>query len=127
MINGARFLAGKRSEDEIAFPGKYVVPGGKVDNGKSIEETLREEIREEAGVEVQNIFYVGDFQFIRPDHNPVMGLEFGCEYISGEVQPGEDMDTMEWLTIEEAEKLDFIPGVIDYVKKAFELYNNQRK
>lgn len=125
VINGDKFLAGQRSFDEIAFPGLWVVPGGKVENGKSIEETLFEEIREEAGVEVKNIFYVGNFLFLRPDSYHVIGLEFGCEYVSGKPEPGDDMLSMIWLTLDEARKLDFIPGVLDYVQKAFEIYKNR--
>lgn len=122
VIKDNKFLAGRRTMDEIAFPGKWTVPGGKVENGESIEQAVRQEIKDEAGVEVGHIFYVGNFKFKRPDDYYVIGLEFGCQYKSGQPKAGEDMETMRWLTIEEAEQLDFIPGVVDYVKRASEIY-----
>lgn len=122
VIKGDKFLAGKRAMSEVAFPGLWTVPGGKMEPGKTILEHLRDEIREEAGVEVENIFFVGDFSFTRPDRHLVLGLEFGCDYLSGDPKAGDDMDSMRWLAIEEAEKRNFIPGVVEYVKKTFEIH-----
>ncbi len=73
VIKDHKFLAGRRSQKEIAFPGLWSVPGGKVELGKSIELTLRREIREEVGVAVGEVFYVGDFSFVRADGHPVVG------------------------------------------------------
>lgn len=126
IINGNVFIAGRRAEDAVAFPGMWQVVGGKVEGEDGIEETLRKEIKEEAGVEVGPFFYIGNFEFTRPDRHHVIGIEFGCEYISGELKSSDpDMVDVRWMTVEEAKQLNFIPGVLDYVKKGFEIYRNK--
>lgn len=45
-----KYLVLKRHPREIAFPEHYCFPGGKVDGGDSIEETLVKEIKEESGL-----------------------------------------------------------------------------
>ena len=124
IIRGDRFIAGRRAEDAVAFPGLWQVIGGKVEGQDDLEQALRKEIAEEAGVEVGPFFYIGNFEFTRPDGHHVIGIEFGCEYISGEPKSADpDMLDVRWMTVEEAKKLDFIPGVLDYVEKAFRIYN----
>ena len=122
IIRQEKFLAGLRSEKEIAFPGMWEVIGGRVDGKDSLEYTLRKEIREEANVEVKDFKYIGEFEFTRPDGYHVVGLEYVCEYLSGQEKSNDpDMVEVRWMTIGEAEKLNFIPGVLDYVKKGFEI------
>lgn len=125
VLKDGRFLAGKRSENEVAFPGKWTIPGGKVEHGQRILDALRQEVKEETDIDIKNIFFAGDFGFIRPDGHNVVGLNFICEYGGGQERTGEDMTQVRWLTIEEAEKLDFTPGIMTDIKKAFAIYRKQ--
>ena len=127
-----RYLILKRAEREVAFPGYWTVPGGKVvrheyeslpktpnSEGwyKVVEFTLRKEAREEANVEVENIKYLTDMTFIRPDNIPVVVLSYYCKYKSGEVKLDEDMTDFAWITPEEGKNYKIIPGILDEIKE----------
>jgi NAD+ diphosphatase len=72
-------------------PGMYSVLAGFVEPGESIEETIGREIREEVGVEVENVRYFGSQPW--PFPNSLM-IAFTADYTGGElrVEPSEIED-----------------------------------
>ena len=133
-----RCLILKRSEREKVHPGKWCVPGGKLewknlDNAfttgpddntpqvnDAIEELLIGEVREEAGLEVAKPFhYLRSVAFVRPDGIPVVLLVFAVNYISGEVKLEQDAFTnYAWITIDEIKNYDCIPDLPQEMLKA---------
>lgn len=125
-----KYLLLQRSFDKKAFPGKWMVPGGglTVDDYINlpkttsdhwyfaVENSLRREIKEEAGIEVGEIKYLCDMTFIRPDNIPVVILSFYAPYKSGEVKLDKDSINCAWVTYEEAKNYDMIEGLIDEIK-----------
>lgn len=117
-----RCLLLKRSENEKVHPGKWCVPGGKLEwrnldlqhptrhNGDVldfdgvIEDLLVREAREEAGIEIErDLKYFFNAAFVRPDEVPVMFVKFAGRYKSGEVRLEEGSFTdYAWVTPEEA-------------------------
>lgn len=128
-----KYLILKRSEREVAFPGYWTVPGGKVvrheyeglpktpnSEGwyKTVEFALRKEVKEEANLEVEDIKYLTDMTFIRPDNIPVLVLSYYCKYKEGgEVRLGKDITDFAWIAPEEGEKYKIIPGILDEIKE----------
>jgi 8-oxo-dGTP diphosphatase len=127
--DGYRYLITKRSPTKKAWPNKWTVPGGGVEaddymageptyaNGESpqwynaIERTLRREVLEEVGLEVDNIGYLLDVAFIRPDGTPCVVLSFYCRYKSGEVKLDEDATEFAWIKASEVGKYELIQGI----------------
>src|SRR3989338_11404963 len=86
VVRDGTILILKRSEREIAFTGQWTIPGGKLDRADyetrprdtnhgwyhPVEDTLRREIIEEAGIEVGELHFFDDFSFIRPDNQAVV-------------------------------------------------------
>jgi NAD+ diphosphatase len=68
-------------------PGFYSVLAGFVEPGETLEETVTREIREEVGIEVQNIEYFGSQPW--PFPNSLM-IAFVCDYAGGEIAVQED-------------------------------------
>lgn len=135
-----RFLLLKRAETEKVHPGKWATPGGKMEwddfdlknptrrNGDvldyldSVENLLRREIKEEAGIELGDRFYfVVSNTFIRPDGIPVLLLKFAVEATSETVVLEEGAFTDHaWVSYEEAQELDCLEGICDEIKTALE-------
>lgn len=124
-----RYLITKRSPTKKAWPNKWTVPGGGLEttdymsteatyqNSESpqwynaVETTLRREIREEVGVEVEEVQYLLDLAFIRPDGVPAIVLSFYCKYVSGDVVLDEDATEYAWITAAEVGSYELIQGI----------------
>jgi len=124
-----RYLITKRSPTKKAWPNKWTVPGGGLETTdymsteatyqntespqwyNAVETTLRREIREEVGVEVEDVQYLLDLAFIRPDGIPAIVLSFYCKYVSGDVVLDEDATEFAWITVAEVGKYELIQGI----------------
>jgi len=132
----------KRSMREKVHPGKYAVPGGKLEwkdldinhptriNGDvldyedAVEELLKREVMEEAGIEIESeLKYINSVAFIRPDETPVILVKFAAKYKSGEVKPEEGGFTdYAWVNAEEVKKYPLIKGIDVEVRQAIEAF-----
>mgnify|MGYP001595869397 CR=1 FL=1 len=125
-----RYLIVKRNPNKKVFPGKWTVPGGGlevsdyIDTPKTtsdtwyfaLENSLRREIKEEVGLEVEKPKYLLDLVFIRPDNIPVLTLSYYCDWKSGEVQLNEENVDYKWVSVEEAKNYDLIEGILEEIK-----------
>jgi 8-oxo-dGTP diphosphatase len=103
-----RYLMVIRGEQESHAPGVLTFIGGKVEDAgiadNVLEETLRREIREEAGVEVfDEMAYVESKAFFADDGDPVVDVVFLCRYRSGRPTVGDpgEVAAVCWMTLEE--------------------------
>lgn len=62
-------------------------------------------------VEVDDIQYLLDLAFIRPDGTPCIVLSFYCRYKSGEVMLDEDATEYAWITAAEVGRYELIQGI----------------
>lgn len=132
----------KRSERETAHPNKYAVPGGKLEwkdlpiesptrmNGdiydyeNAIGELLKREAFEECGLTISDdLSYVNNVAFIRPDETPVILVKFAAKYVSGDVVLEEGAFTdYAWVDENEVMNYDCIDGIQGEVKKTIALF-----
>ena len=126
-----RCLILKRSEREKVHPGKYCVPGGKLEwaqldiqhptrmNGdvidfeNAVEDLLVRETKEEAGITIDSkLRYLNSVAFVRPDEIPVVLVKFAAKYVTGEVVvEAEAFSDYAWVNAEEVKKYDCIQGI----------------
>ena len=115
-----RFLVVKRHAGEVAYPGKWAFPGGKVEKGQTLMEALRREVEEEVGLEIEEYKkLIKDFTFVRPDGHNVVGMCFSVIAKSEAVTISKDFDDYKWITPEELSTLDHIEGMDEEVSRAF--------
>lgn len=137
---GFEYLALKRSPEKKVMPNKWTVPGGGLEPNDYInkkrttndawyfvlENALRREVGEESGVEIGKPQYLLDLVFIRPDDVPVLTLSYYAEYMSGEVVLEEgDATEYRWVTVEEAQELDFIEGIVGEIEMVEGILTNK--
>ena len=142
----SRCLILKRSEREKVHPGKYAVPGGKLEwnqldiakpsrlNGEvldfegAVEELSIREAKEEAGIDIEReLKYINSVAFIRPDEIPVILVKFAAKYKGGEVIPEKGAFTdYAWVNEQEVKKYDCILGIPEEVAATIRLFKTMR-
>jgi len=141
-----RCLLLKRSKTEKVHPGKYAVPGGKLEwadldvtnptrrNGEvldfenAIEGLLVREVREEAGIAIApTLTYVNNVAYVREDGTPTVLVKFAATYTGGDVvlEAGA-FDGFTWANAEEVERLDCILGVREEVKATIAAFASKK-
>lgn len=124
-----KYLIAKRAGWEKAFPNRWTVPGGKLkvldyalrkkDTSyhwyNVLEDVLRREIREEAGLEIKNIGYVTSLVYIRDDNIPCLIVSLFAEPKDENVNIRlcDALSEFAWVDIEGAKKYDLIEGIYD--------------
>lgn len=116
---GGKLLILKRSEQEIANPGEWVVPGGKVESGHSIMDTLKKEIAEETGItELGKTEFLGDTEFTRPDDIHVVVVRFLVEVDTDQVDfDKNDFTDSAWVDLTDIDSYEVIPKLKEEMKK----------
>jgi 8-oxo-dGTP pyrophosphatase MutT (NUDIX family) len=128
LVRNGKYLITKRAEWEKAFPGRWTVPGGKLEvldyalkekDTKHhwynvIENLLKKEIREEVGLEIKNIGYVTSMVYIRPDNVPCLIISLFAETCDDkEVRLCNALSEYAWVDLDEARDYDLIDGIYD--------------
>jgi len=87
--------------------GKWIVPGGYLENGESPADAVKREFLEETGVTVA----VEDVIGLRCSEKNWY-LAFRVSYVSGEARSdGDENDAVAWMDIAEAMQRDDVPGL----------------
>lgn len=140
-----RCLLLKRNETEKVHPGKYCVPGGKLEWGMfdlakptrmngdvldfegAVEDLLAREVEEEAGIQIENeLHYLNSVFFVRPDGIPVVLVKFAARYKSGEVVLEQQGFTdYKWVDAQEVKMLDCIQGVANEVDTTIQFFGRK--
>lgn len=129
VFKGDQVLVSQRSLEEPHEPGKWTIPGGKVERTAGnvfgiLEETLEKEVLEETGVTIgKKALLITNNTFIRSTGQHAVAMVFSCEYQSGTAQPLEDTIDCKWASQEEIRNMNFAPNVKEYLEKAFDQKN----
>ena len=111
--------------------GYYDIPGGKIEEGETLEQTAIREMNEETGLKIKSLRYKGNMIIEYPDRIFDFGV-FLCNEYKGELQNFEE-NTSEWIEINELLRKEkilsnimildrfFIKGLIDKQYK-FKMY-----
>jgi 8-oxo-dGTP pyrophosphatase MutT (NUDIX family) len=141
-----KYLIAKRADWEKAFPGRWTVPGGKLEVLDYVlrkkdtphhwynifEDLLKREIKEEVNLEIENINYITSLVYIREDKIPCLIVSLSANTLENEsVQLCNALTEYAWVNLEEAKNYDLIEGIYEEIeildKKLFSKQNSEWK
>ena len=138
IIKDGKYLITRRSPNKKRFPGMWTVPGGKMETSdylqlpkdtehywyNILERTLRREVKEEVGIDIENIFYVTSLATVHADGSPSLVISCMAGYIGGDIKLNEDeSDRYAWVNLEEAKNYQLLDGIYDELA----MVENKRK
>lgn len=96
VIKGNKILLLKQS---YIFKDCKVLVSGYVTNGETVEETVIREVKEETGIDVGNIKYLGS-EYLNAKE--IIMLTFMAQYIDGEISKSSEVEWVDWGNLEDA-------------------------
>lgn len=113
-----RFLILRRTETKTYMPGKWDIPGGSMEKGETIEETVTREVLEETGIRIKpgKPLYIFS-NFVELPNRQTIQVIMEAEYVEGDVRlnPSEHSDSR-WVTAEEAKAFPLINFLESYLQ-----------
>ena len=127
LVKDGKYLIAKRADWEKAFPGRWTVPGGKLEVLDYVlrekdtphhwynifEDLLRRETEEEVGLEIENFGYVTSLVYLRDDGIPCIIVSLYANAKSDKVRLCNALTEYAWVTLEEAKNYDLIEGIYE--------------
>ena len=106
-------IAQRKSTDKL--PNKWEFPGGKVEEGETLEECLIREMQEEFAIDVTIGEHIGE-SIYHYDHISIELLAYRTYWEDGEINL-KDHDDFKWISLEELVDFDFAPADLVFVEK----------
>ena len=123
IIEGDRILLVERGREPLK--GWWSLPGGVVETGELLEDALRREVREETGLEVDNLFLIEVFERIMRDaagaaeYHFVL-MDYACRPAGGVLCAADDASRVAWFTEPDLANLKITEGTPAVIAKAFQ-------
>jgi len=121
LVHEGRVLLIQRGKEPLR--GRWLVPGGTVELGETLEQALVREIEEETGLQVRPRELLTVFDRIEREDGQVayhyVILDYLCEYVAGELRAGSDAAAAAWAGPEELAAYDLPPKALEVVLEGF--------
>jgi 8-oxo-dGTP diphosphatase len=94
--------------------GKLDLPGGRVENGETIQSALQREIIEETGLKVEIHDPVEEWSFYKTPDQLIKGITLECAYLYGKVKLCGEHKRYFWAAIDSINQLKFNRNFLRY-------------
>ncbi|OGF22602.1 hypothetical protein A2Y83_01100 [Candidatus Falkowbacteria bacterium RBG_13_39_14] len=128
-FDGDNVLCLKRSPERKIYPNLWECGGGAVWPGENFEEAVLRELRDESGIIAECLGVSGVYEILTPDleQKKIPGLKMTCRFLGyegGTNEPKLSSEHVEWkwVSVDKLDGIDFIPGVADDIRAAYEIY-----
>ena len=119
LIDGDKFLIGRRKPDNENYPDLWELPGGKIEDGETPWEAINREWMEELNIGVLTYYQIPEREM-----EGVMVYPFILKYVSGKAQKN-DHSEIKFIDFSEINQYIFTPiskKIIHIVKGSYQLF-----
>jgi len=121
VVHDGRVVLIRRGKEPLY--GRWVVPGGTVELGETLEEALVREMHEETGLRVEPVEVLTVFDRIEREGDRVVYhyviVDYLCRWRAGEVQASSDALEAAWAAPDELFRYDLPPKALEVVREGF--------
>ena len=118
MINSdGNILALRRSNTDPGRPNTWDLPGGQLEEGEPLEDSLKREIMEETGVTVSNFRLFDAVASYNKKREYWVSIVYLAEVDMPSIKLSYEHDEYQWITKEEFLKRESSPKIIRYLNK----------
>jgi 8-oxo-dGTP pyrophosphatase MutT (NUDIX family) len=105
----------------------WIVPGGEIKKDETEEEALRREIKEELGIEINNILKLGEkikhpSSDFKDNKVKFVFIDFFAKTLQTKIIPNEEISDYNWFTVEEALKLPLLDSTRNLINQYIKAY-----
>jgi mutator protein MutT len=108
----------KRSANETHLENMWDVPGGSLEHGETPHESLRREVKEEAGIGIKVKDTVNTWSFIHDNNIHRFGATYVCDALNTEVSLSKEHSESRWVDVEDIDEMDIYDDLREGIKKA---------
>jgi mutator protein MutT len=120
VVKGGRVLLARRGKEPLY--GRWVVPGGTVELGETLEQALVREMQEETGLRVEPVEVLTVFDRIERDGERVVYhyviVDYLCRWLDGEARAASDALEVAWAGPADLLAYDLPPKALEVVTDA---------
>ena len=121
LIHGGKVLLIRRGKEPLR--GRWVVPGGTVELGETLERALVREMLEETGLAVAPVELLTVFDRIQEEAGRVsyhyVIVDYLCRYEGGEARAGSDAEAVAWAALADLPAYDLPAKALEVVLDGF--------
>lgn len=97
-----KILLGRREKDPYIKNLGWCFPGGRLELGEDVDQTLKRNMKLKTGYSVKNLGAI--FSRTYPEKEELLGVYFLTEVFEGNEKPGGDIVELKWVSPKEIEK-----------------------
>ena len=118
-----RILLVKHVPGKVGFwQGKWICPGGKLEEGETIEEGIKREVKEETNLDIELTRPLIPFDRVVKEANKivlhVIYIDYMARLVAGELRPGSDVGEGRWVERKSLSQLELHEDTIRLLKIA---------
>ncbi len=121
LIHEGKVLLIRRGKEPLR--GRWLVPGGTVEIGETLEEALVREVLEETGLTVEPRGLIGVFDRIHREGGAVryhyVIVDYLCDYVAGEPRAGSDAEAVVFASPVDLPTYDLPAPALEAVRSGF--------
>jgi 8-oxo-dGTP diphosphatase len=121
VVHSCRALLIRRGKEPLR--GRWVVPGGTVELGETLEDAVAREVHEETGLVVRALEVMKVFDAIERDDSGVrfhyVVIDYRCAFVSGDLRAGSDAEDAAWVAEADLPSYHLPPLALELVYRAF--------